>query len=136
MKIFICSDVHGNVRALDAVLAAYREVSPCRLLFLGDAVGYGAHPDACLDRLLVLPRSSYIMGNHDWAVIDLSEREHFHREASTAIEWTVNALKGKYDDSIVKKFEMAVENREFRAAHGSPGHPEEFPYIFSGLHAV
>ena len=135
MKVFVCSDVHGNVRALDAVLTVYRELSPCRLLFLGDAVGYGAHPDACLDRLLALPRSSYIMGNHDWAVLDLSEREHFHREASTAIEWTVNALKGKYNDSFVKKFELTLENSEFRAAHGSPVHPEEFPYIFSVLHA-
>jgi diadenosine tetraphosphatase ApaH/serine/threonine PP2A family protein phosphatase len=130
MKMFVCSDVHGNVRALDAVLAAYREISPCRLLFLGDAVGYGAHPDACLDRLLALPRSSYIMGNHDLAVLDLSEREHFHREASTAIEWTVNTLKGKYDDSYAKKFELTIENSEFRAAHGSPVDPGEFPYIF------
>ena len=135
MKMFVCSDVHGNVRAFDAVLTAYREISPCRLLFLGDAVGYGAHPGACIDRLLALPRSSRIMGNHDWAVLDVREKESFHREAFSAIEWTVNTLKGKYNDSFVKKFELTVENREFRAAHGSPVHPEEFPYIFSVIHA-
>ena len=72
MKLFVCSDVHGNVRALDAVLAAWKEFSPCRFLFLGDAVGYGAHPDACLERLLAVPRAQLVMGNHDRAVLDLS----------------------------------------------------------------
>ena len=135
MKLFIFSDVHGNVRALDAVLAAWRKISPCRLLFLGDAVGYGAHPGACLDRLLALPRSSLIMGNHDWAVLDLSERENFRREAFTAIEWTANTLKGEYNDSFREKFDLTIENGEFSAAHGSPVHPEEFPYIFSVIDA-
>jgi len=131
VKLFVCSDVHGNVRALDAVLAAYREFSPCRLLFLGDVVGYGAHPDACLDRLLALPRSRLVMGNHDWAVLDLSEKDNFNSDAFTAMDWTVNMLKGKYNDSLVRKFDMVVECSEFLAAHGSPVHPEEFSYISS-----
>jgi diadenosine tetraphosphatase ApaH/serine/threonine PP2A family protein phosphatase len=129
MKLFVCSDVHGNVRAFDAVLAAYREISPCRLLFLGDVVGYGAHPDACLDRLLALPRANLIIGNHDWAILDPQEREHFHREASDAIEWTFKTLKGKYNDALVKKFGLTIENSEFMAAHGSPINPEEFTYV-------
>jgi diadenosine tetraphosphatase ApaH/serine/threonine PP2A family protein phosphatase len=131
VKLFICSDVHGNLRAFDVALEAYREHSPCRLLFLGDAVGYGAHPDACLDRLLALPRSNLVLGNHDWAVLDVSEREHFHAAAFTAIEWTVKALKGKYNDPLLKRFDLTVRNSEFLAAHGSPVHPEEFTYIFS-----
>jgi diadenosine tetraphosphatase ApaH/serine/threonine PP2A family protein phosphatase len=135
MKVFICSDVHGNVRALDAALAAYREFSPCRLLFLGDAVGYGAHPDACLDRLLALPRARYLLGNHDWALLDTKEKENFHREAFTAIQWTIDTLDGKYNDAIIRKFELTIEDSEFIAAHGSPLNPEEFPYIFSILHA-
>ena len=80
MKLFICSDIHANVRAFDAVLTVYREISPCRLLFLGDAVGYGAHPRACLDRLLALPRANLVMGNHDWAILDPCELEHFNRD--------------------------------------------------------
>ena len=131
MKLFVCSDVHGNLRALDAVLAAYREHSPCRLLFLGDAVGYGAHPDACLDRLLALPRSRLVIGNHDWAVLDLSEGENFHDEAFTAMEWTVDKLSKRYNEAFVKRFELRVESEEYIAAHGSPLHPEEFRYIFS-----
>ena len=115
MNLLVCSDVHGNVRALDAMLAAYREFSPCRLLFLGDAVGYGAHPAACLDRLLALPRSSYVMGNHDWAILDVSEKDTFNSDAFNAIEWTVNELKGRYNDSLVKRFDMTVECGEFLA---------------------
>jgi diadenosine tetraphosphatase ApaH/serine/threonine PP2A family protein phosphatase len=131
MKTIVCSDVHANLRAFDAVLEVYREISPCRFLFLGDAVGYGAHPAACLDRLLALPRSRLLLGNHDWAVLDLSETEHFNDFASTAIEWTVRELKGKYNDALIKRFELTVEEKGYLAAHGSPVMPEEFNYIFS-----
>jgi diadenosine tetraphosphatase ApaH/serine/threonine PP2A family protein phosphatase len=131
VKLLVCSDVHGNVRALDAVLEVYREISPCGLLFLGDAVGYGAHPEACLDRLLALPRARLAMGNHDWAVLDLSERESFNDDALTAIEWTVSRLAGRYKEAFTRKFELRVETEDFLASHGSPLHPEEFTYIFS-----
>jgi diadenosine tetraphosphatase ApaH/serine/threonine PP2A family protein phosphatase len=135
VKLFVCSDAHGNVRALDAVLAAYMEYSPCRMLFLGDAVGYGAHPGECLDRLLALPHSNLVMGNHEQAVLDLSQKESFNSDAIAAIEWTVKELKGKYNDPLVRKFDLTVECGEFFAAHGSPIQPEEFHYIFSVLDA-
>ena len=129
MKLLICSDVHGNIRALDAVLDAYRDFLPCGFLFLGDAVGYGAHPRECLDRLLALPGASLVMGNHDLAVLSLNERKTFNTDAFTALEWTVNRLDGKYNDPLVKNFEMLIEDSEYLAAHGSPLFPEEFPYL-------
>ncbi len=129
MKLFVCSDVHGNLRALDAVLAAYTEHCPCRFLFLGDAVGYGAHPGECLDRLLAVPGGRLVMGNHDKAVRDLSERKTFNTDAFTALEWTVNRLAGKYNESFSERFELTVECDEYLAAHGSPHYPEEFTYM-------
>ncbi len=86
MRLFVFSDVHGNVRAFDAVLASFRDCSPCGMLFLGDVVGYGAHPDACLDRLLAFPRATLVMGNHDLAVIDPAVKDDFNDDARAA--WT------------------------------------------------
>lgn len=65
MKLLILSDVHGNLAALDAVLAA--EPAFDRVVFLGDAVDYGPDPSACLRRLTELD-PVWVRGNHDNAV--------------------------------------------------------------------
>lgn len=131
MKVFVCSDVHGNVRALDAVLAVYREHAPCRLLFLGDAIGYGAHPDACLDRLLALPRAQHLLGNHEWALLDSDERVWLNDIAAEAIAWTERTLGGRYNDALLRLFRLTVTDPSFTAAHASPFQPEEWPYLHS-----
>jgi diadenosine tetraphosphatase ApaH/serine/threonine PP2A family protein phosphatase len=135
VKVFVCSDVHGNLRALDAVLAAFSDIYPCRFLFLGDAVGYGAHPAECLDRLLAVPGGRLVMGNHDLAVLKLSERKTFNADAFTALEWTVDRLGGKYDASLVDKFEILIRGDDYFAAHGSPVFPDDFQYLTSAYQA-
>jgi 3',5'-cyclic AMP phosphodiesterase CpdA len=45
MRIAIISDIHGNLPALDAVLADVAQQQPDRLYCLGDLVGYGASPN-------------------------------------------------------------------------------------------
>lgn len=131
MKVFVCSDVHGNIRALDAVLAVYREHAPCRFLFLGDAIGYGAHPDACLDRLLALPRAQYLIGNHEWALLDREERLFLNDIAAQAIAWTEETLRGRYDEVLLRLFQVRVEDPRFIAAHASPDDSEAWPYLFT-----
>jgi len=135
LKVFICSDIHGNVRALNAVLFVYREHNPCEFLFLGDAVGYGAHPDACLDILLNLPRSRLILGNHDSALVRASERDDLNESAAQAIGWSETLLGGRYDDAIRRRFNLEHEDARYLAVHASPYHPGEWIYIFSGLEA-
>lgn len=66
--IAIISDVHGNLPALEAVLAHIDSRGEgVRVWCLGDTVGYGADPGACLD--LVRERCEVVLaGNHDLAV--------------------------------------------------------------------
>jgi len=135
VKLFVCSDIHGNVRALDAVLAVYRENSPCAFLCLGDCVGYGPHPDACLERIFGLPRARYIMGNHEWALLHRRERRRLNTFAAEALAWSEPLVIGRFDRAIEERFVMAYESRRYLAAHGSPLHPEEWPYIFSHIDA-
>jgi predicted phosphodiesterase len=135
LKIFICSDIHGNVRALNAVLFVYREQYPCEFLFLGDCVGYGAHPDACLDVILNLPRSRLILGNHDSALLRVSERGGLNEIAAEAIRWSETMLGGAYDDSIRRRFTLEHEDAHCLAVHASPYHPDEWPYVLSALEA-
>ena len=60
----VLGDIHGNVEALEAVLAALDVRGVRRLLCVGDVVGYNADPDACI-ALLRARGTQVIAGNHD-----------------------------------------------------------------------
>jgi len=135
LKVFVCSDVHGNVRALQAVLAVYREQRARDFLFLGDCVGYGAHPDACLDVLFNMPNMHLVLGNHEAALLDPGQREDLNDFAAEAIGWSARLLGGRYDTAIRRRFALQYENARYSAVHASPYHPEAWIYILSALEA-
>jgi predicted phosphodiesterase len=65
MRILILSDIHGNLPALEAVLAA----EPCSdaVVFCGDVVDYGPQPVECV-RWLKDHTDYLVRGNHDHAL--------------------------------------------------------------------
>ncbi|MGT2489664.1 metallophosphoesterase family protein [Cupriavidus basilensis] len=67
--IGILSDIHGNLPALKAVLAAGRGLGCRRFISLGDVVGYYAQPGECID-LLREHEVLNIMGNHDHYMVE------------------------------------------------------------------
>lgn len=135
MKVFICGDIHGNVRALDAILEIYRRVYPCTFLFLGDCVGYGPHPDACLERILNLPHAHLLMGNHDSALFNHDERVHMNDLAVQALFWSEKMIRERFEEVIHERFSVEFEGNGYRAAHASPVRPKEWSYIFTTLDA-
>ena len=54
MRFLVLSDIHGNIDALEAVLARTPRDSYDRLLVLGNLVGYGANPNEVVDRIFDL----------------------------------------------------------------------------------
>jgi predicted phosphodiesterase len=89
MRIAVLSDIHANLPALDAVLAALRPVDA--VWHLGDVVGYGPHPDEVVARLRDLGAVG-VRGNHDAAALDLRVAEGFNVDARRAIEWTAGRI--------------------------------------------
>jgi predicted phosphodiesterase len=89
-KVAVISDIHGNLPALEATLAAIRAERIREVLCLGDVVGYGADPGPCLERVwdacTVLVR-----GNHEDALLDPAAARSFNPVARFAIEWTRRA---------------------------------------------
>ena len=61
----VITDVHTNLPALDAALAALEDAGCDEIVHLGDTVGIGPHPRECLERLQTLPNARFVMGNHD-----------------------------------------------------------------------
>ncbi len=81
----VISDIHGNLEALEAVLADIDKRSIKEIYCLGDVVGYGASPKECLD--LVIERvTATLCGNHDQAVF--YEPCSFNISAERAAYWT------------------------------------------------
>jgi len=74
MKIAIFTDVHANLPALEAALAAIDQLGCDLIVHTGDAIAIGPHPAECLERLQQLPHKRLIMGNHDaWFAFGLPQ---------------------------------------------------------------
>jgi predicted phosphodiesterase len=87
VPIAIVSDVHGNRQAFEAVLAEIDRSACERIWCLGDLVGYGADPDACVE--LARARAELTLaGNHDLAVTGTLPVEDFSALAHAATSWT------------------------------------------------
>jgi len=129
VKIAILSDVHGNLQALEAVLADIGKVGSDALWSLGDAVGYGPEPQACVE-LLRREAAVNLMGNHDAAVAEVIPTAAFNESARLAVEWTRTVL----DDEVVPflaGLPYLCHREENLLVHASPKKPEAWNYIMS-----
>jgi len=91
MRALILSDIHGNLEAMEAVLAAAAG-SYDQLWHLGDAVGYGASPNQVVERMRALG-VIHVRGNHDRVVSGMATAEGFNPVAAMAAYWTTLQLK-------------------------------------------
>ena len=91
MQVAICTDIHGNRHAFEAVIAAAEEAGADELWCLGDLVGYGAEPDACV-ALAEAHCTICLAGNHDLAVVDVISLDDFSRGAALAARWTQEVI--------------------------------------------
>src|ERR1700741_4137769 len=91
MRGAICTDIHGNRQAFEAVIAAAEADSAEELWCLGDLVGYGAEPDACV-ALADASCAICLAGNHDLAVAGVLSLDEFSRGAGIAARWTQETI--------------------------------------------
>jgi predicted phosphodiesterase len=129
LKLGIFSDVHGNIEALEAVLAFFRSRNVTEYLCLGDIVGYGADPEECVRTVREL-HGVIIAGNHDQGAIGKTPVESFSPDARAALAWTRRHLT-----PFVRFYLDALELTEFlpaysfRLVHGSPSAPRNWDYV-------
>lgn len=127
----VISDIHGNLEALEAVLADMPEGVE-RVYCLGDVIGYGASPNECCDivREAGMP---VISGNHDLAVTDLStDLAWFNPVAAAAVLWTREHLSEENADFLRSRPRM-IQTRGALFVHGSIRDPDE--YIINSVSA-
>jgi predicted phosphodiesterase len=130
--IAILSDIHGNLEALQAVLADIAQHDVEAIYCLGDVVGYGPDPVACVD-LATRFRLS-ILGNHDQGA--LFDPDGFSPIAERAIFWTRGQLEESDPrEARERRWEFLAEcprlhrEGELLFVHGSARNPLN-EYVF------
>ena len=126
MRYAILSDVHGNLEALRAVLADVGEQAD-DVLCLGDMVGYGADPVACVELLGARARR-IVAGNHEHAVTGQIGLAWFNSYARAAAEWTRDRLEPGCA-SYLTALPLTAEVHDATLVHASPHQPDEWEYL-------
>jgi len=136
MSFAIISDVHSNEEALSAVLEDIEKRGVEEIYFLGDAVGYGPDPNECI-KLLRKKCTVLLAGNHDWAVLGLTEVAYFNDNARAAVKWTDDVITDR-NRKALNGFPLvkAIEEKDLFLVHAAPYEPEDWHYLFSPLQAV
>lgn len=118
MRIAAISDIHANLPALEAVLAAVDGAAVDEIWCLGDVIGYGAEPDECAD--LVRERCSLcLVGNHDLAVLGVLDIAAFSEAAAAAVLWTRENVAER-TLSMLRDLEPTGERESIALFHASP----------------
>ena len=124
MRALVISDVHGNLPALEAVLAAAGLFD--QLWNLGDVVGYGAYPNEVIDMVRPLATIN-VRGNHDRVCCGLTSSQGFNPVAAEAASWTQRTLTEQNLEWLraMPKGPLRASARTM-VAHGSPLHEDEY----------
>lgn len=125
-KTLILSDIHANVTALNTILDA--EPAHDSVIFLGDAVDGGPHPNTVCEHLLELNLVAAVYGNHDRSVLDASDASQSDDNPFKKWrEWTYDQLSAEsreFLESLDRTTSFSPRSSSFRLHHGDFPPPE------------
>jgi len=132
MRVALISDIHGNLVALEAVLADLAKAAPDSVICLGDVAVSGPQPRQVIARLRELGWP-VVMGNTDAWLLDPQPWPTSDEEARRllAVElWSASMLQPE-DLAFVRTFQPTVEvsldaGQNLLCYHGSPRSNTDF----------
>jgi diadenosine tetraphosphatase ApaH/serine/threonine PP2A family protein phosphatase len=129
MRTAILTDIHANLEALTACVAAAEAQGVDRFVCLGDTVGYGADPNAACD--IVRTRCQFaVLGNHDAAVAGRMDYSYYYAAAREVLDWTALHLSSE-NMNWLKSLPYSQTEGDVMFGHGSPRDPTAFEYVFA-----
>ncbi|MHC4870291.1 MAG: metallophosphoesterase family protein [Planctomycetota bacterium] len=132
-SIAVLSDIHGNASAFTAVLADIKNRGISEIICIGDIIGYGPEPEACID-LAAEYCTVCLSGNHEYAINHGAEG--FNPVAKGAVDYVRELLSPDSDKDkdkmrrwdFINNLETGYYDADFCAMHGSPRH-EVMEYV-------
>jgi diadenosine tetraphosphatase ApaH/serine/threonine PP2A family protein phosphatase len=123
LRVAVISDIHANLHALEAVLAALEEERTDQIWNLGDTVGYGPRPNECCAFAKAQADLS-LVGNHDLVVLGSGDVdvEDFNPEAAAAARWTRETLTEE-SRAFLESLAPSAERSDVELYHASPRDP-------------
>jgi len=132
LKIAILSDVHGNLPALEAVIADAQKRNADQFWNLGDFLGYGPYVNEVVD-LLFETCSAQVIGNYDLKVLTFPEKQkkwaqRKKKEKYLAFAWAWEKLSKKNSKRLKQlpgQTPKVIEGFTFLLTHGGPAAVDE-----------
>lgn len=154
MNLLVLSDIHGNLSALESVLAQASAYPIDAYILLGDLIDYGMRSNEVLQRIedISYPCLSNIWGNHEYAIRKGDDSGFSSPRGQLCARYTRSILNEAslcyLDERMLSagKQEFLLEGRRCLAVHGSATDPywgtitpgivpedyREYDYVFSG----
>ena len=134
MKYAIIADVHGNLEALEAVLADARARACTHYCCLGDVVGLGPNPRECLEvvRQMGMP---CVRGEYDESSSTEDELEGFNPAAVESVRWTRGQLPPD-DKQWLRELKLIRLVGSFTLVHATLDQPHRWAGVFDKLMAA
>jgi len=133
LRLAIISDIHGNLEALSSVFDDIAARQADKIICLGDVVGYGADPVACV-RFIREHADTCVLGNHDAGVLAAAKRSFFNPAALEALLWTATRL-GDEELTWLSSLPYRYSKDDMLFVHAAPRVPEQWEYVFGGMEA-
>src|SRR5438552_5511470 len=129
MRTAILTDIHANLEALTACIAAAEAQKVDRFVCLGDTVGYGADPNAACD--VVRQKCEFaVLGNHDAAVAGRMDYSYYYAAAREVLDWTALHISPENMEWLRGLPYQRAEG-DITWGHASPRDPAAFEYVFA-----
>jgi predicted phosphodiesterase len=117
VKVGVFSDVHGNLPALEAVLAQlHGEVDA--YICLGDAVNYGPWSEECVQLICSLSSRHFLEGNHERLYLGLDPLNH---ETPLVQAFTRQTRPWFRSLALITDLPLSVELGDYLAVHTIDG---------------
>ena len=123
MKTAVFSDIHGNIQALEAMLAQAQACGVKRFIFCGDIMGYFTHQEEVIKRFRQLPDLYAVAGNHDsyylHAAPKSTERARLVQKYGKSYEKQLCRADLEYLNQLPQSLEMELDGKKTLVMHGS-----------------
>lgn len=129
MLIGVMSDIHANIKALEAAVRKFEVLGVDKVYVCGDIVGFGTYPNECCS---LIRESNYktVLGNHEWGLLGLNEKNGFHKSIYKHREM-LSETNTKWLNSL--PITLREGNIEF--THAELVEPSKFNYMHSCSYA-